>query len=46
MFTVTPGSMVKVTPFSIRVFAVMMYGLLAFVQVVSELITPEISVDP
>ena len=39
-----PGSIVKVTPSGTPTGPVSMYGLLALVQVVSELITPIVSV--
>ena len=39
--TVTPGSMVRVTPLSTVIWPVMMYGLLAAVHVVFSVIVPE-----
>jgi hypothetical protein len=45
MYTVTPGSIVKVTPSATPNGPVSIYGLFAFVHVVSELITPVTSVE-
>jgi hypothetical protein len=44
-FTVVPGSTVKVTPLPIDAGPVRMYGLFAFVQVVSEFIIPTTLVE-